>query len=246
MLHDGSSSAEEFILLGETFCQCILMPRTHLLPSASVFDLGCGNGGVARALARFLSPSGRYEGVDVNAATIKWLQEHYGAYSNFRFTHADVYNKAYNAGGRLSASEYRFPFADASFDLVLLKSVFTHMLPVDVQAYMGEVSRVLKRGGRAVSSYFLLNDESRWYIERGLDAHALRFEYMGDPLCRVADPELPEAVVAHDERRIRRYCAESGWSVLELAFGNWCGRTSPDIQDLLIAVKEPPTSGTRT
>ncbi len=117
MLHDGSSSAEEFILLGETFCQCILMPRTHLLPSASVFDLGCGNGGVARALARFLSPSGRYEGVDVNAATIKWLQEHYGAYSNFRFTHADVYNKAYNAGGRLSASEYRFPFADASFDL---------------------------------------------------------------------------------------------------------------------------------
>src|SRR5580693_8122083 len=106
MLHDGSSSAEEFALLGENFCQYILIPRARLLASEAMFDLGCGNGAVARALTRFLSPSGRYEGVDINAVTVRWLQEHYRAHSNFRFTHADVYNKAYNPGGRMRASEY--------------------------------------------------------------------------------------------------------------------------------------------
>jgi SAM-dependent methyltransferase len=243
MLHDGSSSPEEFALLGDNFNQYILIPRAHLLPSAAVFDLGCGNGAVARALTRFLSPSGRYEGVDVNATTIAWLQERYQSYPNFRFAHANVYNKVYNSGGQLTAGEYRFPFEDSIFDLVLLKSVFTHMLPVDVHAYMREISRVLRQGGRSVITYFLLNGESRRFIERGLDAHRLTFEYAGDPLCRIANPEIPEGVVAHEERRIREYYAEVGCSVLELAFGNWCGRTSLlGHQDLVIAVKEPRPS----
>jgi hypothetical protein len=112
---------------------------------------------------------------------------------------------------------------------------------------MREISRVLRQGGRSVITYFLLNEESRSYVERGLDAHALRFEYMGDPLCRVANPELPEAVVAHDERRIRQYYAEVGCSVMELEFGNWCGRASLlGLQDVVIAVKEPPQSSVGT
>jgi SAM-dependent methyltransferase len=247
MLHDGSSSPEEFVLFGDNFNQYILIPRAHLLPSAAVFDLGCGNGSVARALTRFLSASGRYEGVDVNATTIAWLQDRYQSHPNFRFTHADVYNKLYNAGGQLTAGEYRFPFADSIFDLVLLKSVFTHMLPADVRTYMREISRVLRQGGRSVITYFLLNDESRDYIERRLDAHGLRFEYRGDPSCRVANRELPEAVVGHDERLIRKCYAEVGCTVQELAFGNWCGRTSLlGHQDLVIAMKEPPSAVAKT
>jgi ubiquinone/menaquinone biosynthesis C-methylase UbiE len=244
MLHDGSSSPEEFVLFGDTFNEHILIPRVQLLPSAAVLDLGCGNGSIARVLTRFLSPAGRYDGLDINATTVAWLQEHYQSYPNFRFTHANVYNKAYNPGGKMSAGAYRFPFEDSMFDLVLLKSVFTHMLPVDVRTYMREISRVLRQGGRSMITYFLLNDESRGYIERGLDTLALRFEYMSDPLCRVANPELPEAVVAHDEGRIRKYYAEVGCSVVEVVFGNWCGRTSLlGLQDLVIAIKEPPPRG---
>src|SRR4029077_13122181 len=133
-------------------------------------------GGVARALTRFLSPPGRYEGVDVKTTNIALLQERYKAHPNFRVIDVNVYNKAFNASGQLAARDYRFPFADSSFDLVLLKSVFTHMLPEDVHAYMRETSRLLKQGGRSVITYFFLNDESRKYIERGLDAHKLRFE----------------------------------------------------------------------
>ena len=45
-------------------------------------------------------------------------------YPNYTFTLADIYNKEYNPAGRLKASEYRFPFDDETFDLVVLGSVF--------------------------------------------------------------------------------------------------------------------------
>jgi len=47
------------------------------------------------------------------------------------------------AGGTVAASEFVFPFADASFDFVSLASVFTHMLPVDLEHYAGQIARVL-------------------------------------------------------------------------------------------------------
>lgn len=72
MLYDGSSSVDEFIAFGEGFCREILVPRGNLVSSDVVLDLGCGNGGVARPLTRILE-SGRYEGIDVNRASIEWL-----------------------------------------------------------------------------------------------------------------------------------------------------------------------------
>jgi len=233
-------------VFGENFCQHLLVARAHLLPAAVVLDLGCGNGSVARALTRFLSPPGRYEGMDVNASTIAWLQDRYKDIPNFRFTHANVYNKLYNPGGQVSATDYRLPFPDAIFDLVLLKSVFTHMLPADVRTYLREISRVLRTYGRAVITYFLLNDESRQFIERGVSVHPFQHTWAADQLCRIVDPAMPESVVAHDEGRIRQFCAEVGCSVLDISYGNWCGRSSMlGHQDLMIAVKEPPASGVR-
>ena len=239
LLHDGSSSSEEFVLMGDGFLQSVLIPRAHLVPTASLLDVGCGNGQIARALTRFLSLDGRYEGVDINRATIGWLQQRYSALPNFRFTHANISSRLYNSSGKLTAAEYRFPFADESFDVVLLKSLFTHMFPADIRAYMREIGRMLKKGGRSVITYFLLNDESRRSIERGLAAHVLTVDYRGDPLCRIAKPAMPEFVVAHDERRLREFYSEDGCSVVDMAFGNWCGRASfLGHQDLIIAVKE--------
>jgi ubiquinone/menaquinone biosynthesis C-methylase UbiE len=239
MLHDGSSSPEEFALFGENFCTHVLIPRAQLHPSAAVLDMGCGNGAVGRALTRYLTPPGHYEGLDIHGPAIVWLQEHYRRYPNFRFTHANVWNKMYNPGGTVQAADYRFPFADASFDLVLLKSVFTHMLPPDLPTYLREVHRVLKPGGRSVITYFLLNSESRQLIEQGKDVHGLRHEYGGDPLCRIAHPDLPESVVAHDEQRIRDYYRALGDSVVEVSFGNWCGRaTVLGHQDVVIAIRQ--------
>ena len=239
LLHDGTSSPEEFVAFGEGFLHHVLVPRAYLTRDSAMLDIGCGNGSVARALTAYLSPSGRYAGVDVNASTVTWLQERYAPFPAFLFSHANVYNKLYNPSGQLAGGDYRFPFPDASFDLVLLKSVFTHMVPADVRKYLGEISRVLKVGGRAVVTYFLLNNDSRRFVGQGKGAYRLSHEYAGDALCRIEDLQLPESVVAHDEQRIREYCADAGFSLWEVAYGTWCGRKAAGgFQDVMIAVKE--------
>jgi SAM-dependent methyltransferase len=237
-LFDGSSSTEEFLWLGEGFVRQVLIPRAGLQPHDRFLDLGCGNGAVARALVNHLSPGGRYDGIDVNASSVEWLQAHYRDYTNFRFAHAAVYNKMYNPAAPQAASSYCLPYSDGNFSIVLLKSVFTHMLPGDMRHYLSEVGRVLSPGGRAVITYFLLNGESRRHLAVGSGSINVPFEHEGDPLCRVANREVPEQAVAHDEARVRAHTADAGLSVCELSFGNWCGRPSLlGLQDLVIAVK---------
>ncbi len=236
-LFDGSSSVQQFIDFGEGFTNSILIPRVGLQPTASFLDVGCGNGSVARALTRHLS-SGRYEGLDINRESVEWLQERYRPYPAFSFTHANVYNKMYNPSGADASANYRLPYPDATFDVVLLKSVFTHMLPHDVRHYLSELARVLKPTGRLVSTYFLLNQESLGLLSRGKGQLKVPFEWNGDSLCRIADEAMPEAAVAHDELRIRNYSIDAGLSVHDITFGDWCGRPSfLGFQDLMILVR---------
>ncbi len=237
LLIDGTASAEQFIASGEAFLGNFLIPRAGLQRSDVFLDVGCGNGSVARALTAYLQPPGRYEGLDVHADTVKWLQDHYAGWPAFRFTHANVFNKMYNPGGTVLAAEYRLPYADATFTQALLKSVFTHMHPRDVRHYLQELGRVIRPGGRAFITYFLLNGESRRCIAEGVDVLKIRVEYEGDPMFLVVDLEVPEHGTAHDEERIRSYTAEAGFSVSEIIFGNWCGRPAAGLQDAMVLTR---------
>ena len=42
MLHEGTSSSDQFILFGDNFRDYILRPRAHLLPESAILDIGCG------------------------------------------------------------------------------------------------------------------------------------------------------------------------------------------------------------
>src|SRR5205807_8842570 len=106
---------------------------THML------DVGSGTGRMARPLTRYLK-GGSYEGIDIVARSVQWCQRTYASrYPNFRFHFADIYNKVYNPDGKHKASEYRLPFETSSFDFFFLTSVFTHMLPQDMEHYLSEV-----------------------------------------------------------------------------------------------------------
>ncbi len=94
-----------------------------------VLDIGCGEGYGVKMLS---ADAKRIVGIDVSLDTIENAKKKYPA-ANIAF---QLINQ--NENGRL-------PFTDKSFDIVVSFQVIEHVDNVDV--YLQEISRVLKKGG---------------------------------------------------------------------------------------------------
>lgn len=207
-----------------------------LQPYQRVLDVGCGSGRMALPLTTYLS-EGSYDGIDIVAPSIDWCRKTYAPrYPNFHFHFGDIENKEYNPTGKIKASEYTFPFETSSFDFVLLASVFTRMLRQDMENYLSEIAHVLKRDGRCLITYFLLNPESLELIHEKVSHHTFQYQLAG---CRVDRVDAPESVVAYDERAVRSLYEDSHLTISEpIFFGTWCGRKSSlSWQDMIFATK---------
>lgn len=243
----GGGGADVYKATGNEFLD-YLIDLCGLQPGDAVLDVGCGSGRMALPLTGYLNrPKGRYAGFDVSREAIAWCTENISAsHPNFDFTVVDVQNGTYNPKGKYKSSDFRFPYPDGSFDMVLLASVFTHMLPSDVKHYLHEIARVLKPGGRSLITFFLLNKESLALIKEGKASFNFEHEMPG---YRMTDVENPEAAIAYPEDFVRYLYGECGLEFREpLRYGTWCGRTNGmSGQDVVIAVKpqrEPSASMT--
>lgn len=226
----------DFVASGDRLAAQIVA-ACGLRPDERVLEVGCGIGRIARPLTRHLSAAGTWDGFDVVPRAIAWCERAYAGHPNFRFHHADVHNAKYHPRGRIAAGEYRFPFADASFDVIYLTSVFTHMLRPDVEHYTDEIARVLAPGGRAFLTYFLLGPDVHERLAAGTTTMRFDVELPG---ARAMHAGSPEAAVAYEEGDVRAMLTASG---LELAgpprYGSWSGR--PDhltFQDVVV-VRRP-------
>jgi SAM-dependent methyltransferase len=209
-------------------------------PVHRVLDVGSGIGNLALSLAPDLT--GTYDGLEIHPGAVKWCQSAITPrYPRIRFHHADVFSSAYNPRGRLTASAYRFPFDESSFDFVYLGSVFTHMLPDDVAHYLGEIARVLATGGIMAASVFLLNDERTVHIDAGRSF--MRFPYV-DPsgFARLHDRGRPEAAIAIDEPFVRHACTRAGLTIEGVRRGDWWQGRADD-QDVITARKIAAAEG---
>ena len=216
----------------ETICN-----STGANPSSHILEVGCGIGRLAIAMPDFLDASGGYEGFDIVPEGIEWCKQHIvGPHDNIHFTLADVYNKEYNPKGSRQPADYQFPYEDETFDVAVLISVFTHMLPTDVDRYVGEIARVLKKNGRICASYSIINPESLQLMTSG--SGSVYFKYnLGSYW--ISSKRVPELGVAYDERYLRGIYSKHGLSdPLDIYYGRWCGRsTGLDIQDVVVATK---------
>jgi SAM-dependent methyltransferase len=202
--------AEQFNIAFKEVC--------NLQPNERVLDVGCGAGRIAFPLADYLK-QGSYEGFDISKDAIEWCQKAYRKYPNFHFQLADIYNGQYNPKGKIQSINYRFPFEDARFDFVFLVSVFTHMLPAEVEHYTAEISRVLKTGGRCLITYFILDSTISSY--EGCDVN-FKFERNG---YRIMDEKLPESAIAYPENTIRELYSKNKLFVIEpILYGKWAKR----------------------
>ena len=206
-----------------------------LEPHERVLDVGCGIGRMARPLTGYLDRQrGSYQGFDVNRDGIGWCRRRYARrHPNFHFQVADLYNRRYHPGGAYLASEYRFPFDDGCFDLVIATSVYTHLLEQEADHYLAESTRVLAEGGRLFATFFLLDAVSRAKIAAG--EAGLPFLDAGEHVAVISD-DLPEEAVAYDARWVSERLAAHGLEPTELRPGTWSGREDGlSFQDIVVA-----------
>ncbi|WP_439578548.1 class I SAM-dependent methyltransferase [Elioraea sp.] len=209
--------------------------RAGLDPTERVLDLGCGIGRMTVPLTQYLAETARYEGVDVDAAAIAWCARAITpVYPQFTFRHLDVIHPLYNPAGTLAAEHAALPFASASFDVVLLVSVLTHLDRAAVRRYAAEIARVLAPGGRCFATAFLLNGPARAGIATGSARPA--FPDRPEETVLHADPEAPLAAVAHDEDALLASFLAAGLRRRRpAAYGTWSGRKGgASFQDICV------------
>ena len=233
MTFAGLTNFEE---IGEEF-KGYFIELAYLQPNNRVLDVGCGMGRMAVPLTSYLSKEGEYWGFDINKVCIEWCKRRISRrFSNFHFQHIDIYNKVYNPYGKVRAQDLQFPFDHEFFDLVFLTSVFTHMLPSDMENYLSEISRVLKAGGRCLITFFILNEESENLVRSGDSMLDFRYNING---CLTTNEKDPEAAVAYNEEFVMRLFKKYGLKIAQpIHYGSWCKRDNClTYQDLIIATK---------
>jgi SAM-dependent methyltransferase len=209
-----------------------------LRSSDRALDIGCGIGRIARPLTRVLERGGTYDGFDIVKTGIDWCQRHITSrHPHFLFQHVDLRNGAYNPRGQLEASTFRFPYADATFTFACAISLFTHLPEAVTVNYLRETARVLAPGGRALLTFFLLNETSRACLLAGTSSQA--FVHAAGAQTLTTHPAVPERAVAYDEEWVRGVLAECRLTLREpVHHGSWSGR--PDFvsyQDIVVVSK---------
>lgn len=221
---------------GERFL-ALFKEWTYLQPNHTVLDVGCGIGRMAVPLLDFLDKDGKYYGFDIVPEGIEWCQKNISSRNpNFHFDLSDIYNPLYNTKGKLKSSEFVFPYDDEQFDFIFLTSVFTHMMPEDIEWYLSEISRVLKVGGQCFITWFVLDEINKAQIERGDSQMPFTYE---KGKYRLMSEKVETANVAYNWEYVKNQYKSNNIRLLEpIRFGWWSNRPNAfDFQDVLIGEK---------
>jgi SAM-dependent methyltransferase len=244
MRTEGIDVLEDWFRWGEEW-SCILRIYGGLRSDSNVLEIGCGLGRTAFPLRYALIGGGTYDGFEIAAEKVQFLRRTFEpSYPNFRFHRADVYNTYYNASGSIAPDRYVFPYDDASFDVVYAASVFTHMLPDGVAAYLRQSARVLRPTGRCVFSFFLL-DHYRRGLPRplGFARSGFSFDHQlagHDSEFAIGVPENPEEMCAYRLSLVEHLAAEAGLQLARPALpGMWSGTFDSWVGSQDVIVLEP-------
>jgi SAM-dependent methyltransferase len=213
----------------------VLFGKRLLGAGTAVLDVGCGPGGVPLRLEREGVAVRSYVGIDVHEPSIRWCRRRFAGRGTFRFELAEVRSPY----GRMNAADpagFRFPLGDAAADLVLAKSLFTHLLDETARHYLSEIRRCLSPAGCGILTAFVFD---------GAAGSPPAFPHHGsDPAVRWRRRVHPHAAVAYDRRLFEGMLAGSRLEISEMLPGFWPG-LSPVLrgQDTYIVRPAPAGAG---
>ena len=216
-----------------------LINKVGLHKHSIILEIGSGYGRVAVALTDMVCPPGRYDGVEIVEKAVKWCTEEITpSFSNFRFHHADVSNPYAKRERGQSASSYQLPFDNNTYDIVYLTSVFSHMRPAEIRAYLEEIARVMKPNGKCFITYYLINGFTESQIASNKATQDFRYNF-GDFLS--THKRTPEHAIGVYESMVRKFYQEVGLVIDEpILYGSWSvGEKRFSYQDVILASKVP-------
>lgn len=207
----------DFIRIGELFLNDFIS-KNLLQENSSVLDIGSGIGRLAIPLTHFLK-EGQYEGFDIMKPGIEWCRKNITTrFPNFRFTQVALVNDLYRNTGE-SASQFVFPYDDETFDLAIATSVFTHMVPEEVIRYVEEIHRVLKKGGHAYLTFFVLNERSKAQMIHGHNEFNFQYDHGN---YRLLDEKVKSANVAYEESYLlNTIIPKPKFQLMSIEYGTW-------------------------
>lgn len=219
-LNDFEGSGGEYAAYLKLLC--------GLKPGGSLLDIGCGCGLMVLpvtenlTLPEYIYP-GRYIGVDIDKKSIDWCRRNI-RYQNCIFLHVD------GTGILL--------FGNETFDVILVKSVFTHLLIDETITYLKEIKRLLKPGGKCLSTWFLVSEEQdRISTEKKRLGWKPRYDFSFQS-CNghtwYLRPKRPRLAVAYEEDLLLNLIKLEGFN-FEVRYGTWSGRQDGlSFQDIII------------
>jgi hypothetical protein len=110
---------------------------------------------------------------------------------------------------------------------VFLGSLFTHLVPAEMENYLSEIARVLRQGGMCMISVFLMAGGA--YKHKESKPADLDFKYKFEEYY-TTDKDVPEAAIAYEEDYLRGLYRKHGLTIVEpIQYG---------VQDVIIATKQ--------
>jgi len=217
----------DFEKTGNTFFE-YFKKYGQLTPQSHILDVGSGIGRMAVPFTKFIDKNGVYNGFDIVKQGVEWCSENITAkFPNFTFTWTPLKNDLYNLDTKDNASQFKFPYQDNYYDFVFLTSVFTHMLPNDVENYISEIKRVLKRDKTFFASFFILDEESEQSMfVKGSKSFKYNFGNYS-----VMDKNVMEANVAYKKDYIYNLLESHGLEITHFMRGYWSGAVPSGINE---------------
>ncbi len=244
---NNAFNEEVYIESGRHLIQ--LMTRQFGIPDlahSSVLDMGCGCK-LVQAILDYGLAIGRYVGVDVFPDLIAFLQANVPD-PRFSFHVNNMHNAMYNPQGEPLSANTRLPLTEASFDIICLFSVFTHLAPHDYTAMLQMLRRYIKPHGKMIFSLFVnettraglgfIDNINKTWNERpeklaGFEeAFKQGFKKTGPPDFLDYDPAQPLMWAIYSRENALRLVQGTGWKVESL------NDPEADIQHYIICTPE--------